>query len=602
MADANDAARASLFGPRRGGGASAAAPVSSGDLGFEDTSAPASSSATPPEDAARSALLAGGRRRAAVVKAAADAAPPAAAPPAGGDAGGDGAPDVMPLGEMFEGDVSFDFEGLNMMATAAEGGGGGGGGDGALDFTAIDDDLARFSQDPVIRDALNRGVDLRSYSRQVDAELRAMEALSVADYVRESDSIAGLFSQIVSCEKVLTTMQSLLQGFQDNLGGISDEIRSLQEESLALSIKMQNRRNVSGKVKAFLAKVAVSEKLIERICDAPIDDAWLRDLRALSEKIEFCSGALRDRDARDKLATHAAGLVQPALPPDEAGSAYALDSLAELAVNPLETPAGRDSVPQVEKLRIKAVARVRDFFLRGIADTVKVRGNMQKQQEHSLVKYAYAMAFLAEHGPEAAREVRGIYSDSMGRTYGDIFKRYADDMGKAVVPGPARTDLLGVFEGAGGAGATAGGAVAAAGGGGASASGGVGASRPFDPFNLADGGRTALIADGGANEKALLVHIVQAEKTRLPWESVFRSVQRHLLDVCGGEEFAARKIFGEAKEGKDVLAATLKSSTTTALDFAETHIATSWDALGLLLALAITAAQKTKHVQGWLML
>ena len=70
-----------------------------------------------------------------------------------------------------------------------------------------------------------------------------------------------------------------------------------------------------------------------------------------------------------------------------------------MAAPPLETPAGRDSVPQVEKLRVKAVARVRDFFLRGVADTVKVRGNMQKQQEHSLVKYAYAMAFLAEHGP-----------------------------------------------------------------------------------------------------------------------------------------------------------------------------------------------------------
>jgi dihydropteroate synthase len=218
----------------------------------------------------------------------------------------------------------------------------------------------------VIRDALNRGVDLRVYSKQVDTELHAMEALSIADYIRESDSIAGLFGHITSCEGVLSEMQSLLQTFQDKLGGISDEIRSLQESSMALSVKKQNRKNLAGKVKAVLSKIDVSEGLISRICDAPIDAEWLRDLRALSEKVEFISGVYRDREARAALATHAPGLAQPALPASEPTVAYALDSLAELTVNPVDTPAGRDAVPQIELLRKKAVARVRDFLLRSM--------------------------------------------------------------------------------------------------------------------------------------------------------------------------------------------------------------------------------------------
>jgi hypothetical protein len=114
---------------------------------------------------------------------------------------------------------------------------------------------------------------------QVDAELRSMETASIKDYIQESDSIAGLYEQvhkrregcgsasllscsrvkntragvhsgvirsdrsplspartscqIEACEGVLGQMQALLQGFQDNLGGISTEIRTLQVLRLA---------------------------------------------------------------------------------------------------------------------------------------------------------------------------------------------------------------------------------------------------------------------------------------------------------------------------------------------------------------------------------
>jgi hypothetical protein len=119
-----------------------------------------------------------------------------------------------------------------------------------LDFDEIDNDLVsgaascmlrefpvgqhllhvqtKFAQDLVIRDALARGVDLRIYARQVDSELRGMETASIKDYVQESDAIAGLYEQIEACESVLGQMQGLLQGFQENLGGISTEIRTLQ--------------------------------------------------------------------------------------------------------------------------------------------------------------------------------------------------------------------------------------------------------------------------------------------------------------------------------------------------------------------------------------
>jgi hypothetical protein len=42
-----------------------------------------------------------------------------------------------------------------------------------LDFDEIDSDLANFAQDGVIREALSRGVDLRSYARSVDGATKA---------------------------------------------------------------------------------------------------------------------------------------------------------------------------------------------------------------------------------------------------------------------------------------------------------------------------------------------------------------------------------------------------------------------------------------------
>lgn len=88
---------------------------------------------------------------------------------------------------MFEGDLEFDFQDLNLTAGATYGGSSNLNGgftetsDNLLDFEILDNDLARFEQDELVKDALQRGVDLRVYSKQVDHELRQMEMLSIAD-------------------------------------------------------------------------------------------------------------------------------------------------------------------------------------------------------------------------------------------------------------------------------------------------------------------------------------------------------------------------------------------------------------------------------------
>jgi hypothetical protein len=55
--------------------------------------------------------------------------------------------------------------------------GGVGGGDGDIDFNGIDEDLRRFQTDDIVRQALSQGVDLRGYSRDIEAELREVSSV-----------------------------------------------------------------------------------------------------------------------------------------------------------------------------------------------------------------------------------------------------------------------------------------------------------------------------------------------------------------------------------------------------------------------------------------
>jgi hypothetical protein len=119
------------------------------------------------------------------------------------------------------------------------------------------DDLAKFQQDAIVKEALQKGVDLRHYSRQIEYELRKIEGECVQDCespvsrsfcpclslscsirvpcslfsaaiaqlspkrclirladVKESDELAFLHTQIKHCDTILETMEKMLSRFQ----------------------------------------------------------------------------------------------------------------------------------------------------------------------------------------------------------------------------------------------------------------------------------------------------------------------------------------------------------------------------------------------------
>ena len=85
-------------------------------------------------------------------------------------------------------------------------------------------------EDEYVKEALSKGLDLREFSQQIEEELQEVERDSVQDYLQESKNMAQLHVQIQDTDIILERMEDMLGLFQADLGNISGEIQSLQDQ------------------------------------------------------------------------------------------------------------------------------------------------------------------------------------------------------------------------------------------------------------------------------------------------------------------------------------------------------------------------------------
>ena len=88
------------------------------------------------------------------------------------------------------------------------------------------------------------------------------EEVSVADYISQAGNIAQLHNQISSCDGILEKMETMLLSFQTDLGSISSEILSLQQQSVEMNLRLKNRQRVRGELSQFVDDLVVTELLI----------------------------------------------------------------------------------------------------------------------------------------------------------------------------------------------------------------------------------------------------------------------------------------------------------------------------------------------------
>ncbi|XP_020547644.1 LOW QUALITY PROTEIN: vacuolar protein sorting-associated protein 52 A-like [Sesamum indicum] len=392
-----------------------------------------------------------------------------------------------------------------------------------VSLEGLEQELQDCKTDDVVAMILSKGTKLRDYTKDVENNLRQIELDSIEDYIKESDNLVSLHDQIHDCDTILAQMEKLLSGFQAEIGSISSDIKVLQEKSMDMGLKLKNRKAAESKLAKFVEDIIIPPRMIDIIVDGEVNEEYMRTLEILSKKLKFVE----------------------------------TDTMVKTS------KALNDVQPELEKLRQKAVSKVFDFIVQKLNALRKPKTNVQILQQNVLLKYKYVILFLKEHGNEVYLEVRAAYIDTMNKVLSSKIRAYIQALEKLQLDIATSSDLIGIdtrstslF------------------------------SRGREPLK----NRSAVFALGERinilkeiDESALIPHIAEASSKKYPYEVLFRSLHKLLMDTAASEYLFCNEFFGEQSMFYDIFAGPFSVVD----EHLNTILPNCFDAIGLMLMIRI---------------
>ncbi|XP_020702227.1 vacuolar protein sorting-associated protein 52 A isoform X1 [Dendrobium catenatum] len=397
-----------------------------------------------------------------------------------------------------------------------------------ISLEGLKEELEECKDDDEIANILSRGTKLREHTKGVENNVRQVELDSIQDYIKESDNLVLLHDQIRDCDNILSQMETLLGGFQAEIGSISSDIKSLQEKSMDMGLKLKNRKTAESKLSKFVEDIIVPPRMVDVIVDGEVNDEYLRTLEILSKKLKFVEE----------------------------------DSMIKAS------KALKDVQPELEKLRQKAVSKVFDFMVQKLYALRKPKTNIQILQQNVLLKYKYVILFLKEHGKDIYTEVRAAYIDTMNKVLSAHFRVYIQAMEKMQLDIASSTDLIGVE----------------------TRSTGI-----FLRARETIKNRSSVFALGGRinilkeiDQPALIPHIAEANSQKYPYEVLFRSLHKLLIDTATSEYLFCDDFFGEDSIFYEIFAGPFAVID----EHFNTVLSNCYDAIGIMLMIRIVHQHK----------
>ncbi|KAM9775898.1 vacuolar protein sorting-associated protein 52 homolog isoform 2-T2 [Syngnathus typhle] len=266
-------------------------------------------------------------------------------------------------------------------------------------------------------------------------------------------------------------MEEMLSGFQSDLSSISGEIHTLQQQSLSMNVRLKNRQAVRGQLSQLVDELLVPGAMISAILDTPVTEQdFVEQLHELNGKINLAK---------------------------------------ELSFR--ETLACSDVQDIVDRLKVKAVWKIREFILQKIYSFRKPMTNYQIPQ-NTLLKYRFFYQFLLANERTVAKEVRDDYVDTMSKIYFSYFKSYSSRLLKVQYEEVAdKDDLMGVED---------------------TAKKGFFSKPSLKSRNtiFTLGQRGTILSPPELEGPILVPHTAQRGDSRYPYETLFRSQHYALLD------------------------------------------------------------------------
>ncbi|KAL0095828.1 Sac2 family-domain-containing protein [Phycomyces blakesleeanus] len=402
-----------------------------------------------------------------------------------------------------------------------------------ISFDEVDDRISAFQEDAFVSQALESGMDLREYARQVNQQKENVQRDLENDYAQQVQSFVDLHFEIESCDGVLGRMEELMNAFQSDLGNISGEIKNLQEQSSFMSVKLKNRKAVETRLGRALKGMVIPPYVIKKITEGEIDEMWLSYLLGINKQMRFV-----------KANQH----------------------------RPIK--ALRDVGPELEKLRLKASASIRDFFVSRIHSLCVPNTNIQIMQQSVFLKYKGLHMFVLERHHDAAAEIQQTYVNSLRWYFHNHFERYSKGLLKLQTVVTDKTDLIGVEENARKGGLFGGGKQAF--------------KDKTNVFALGDRIDVLRLQDPGV----ILVHVAEDKEQKYQFEQLFRSFNLTLIDNASSEylfiyEFFSRDPAAAADIAKNIFQQIYEPTERVGKAFSKACIDNSYDAVGILLCIRI---------------
>lgn len=418
---------------------------------------------------------------------------------------------------------------------------------------ADDDDYESGTKESSFEEALNRR------AREVETKLADVERRSVDEHAAECENLLALKEDVDACARILSSLQTKVESFQDNLGRISSDIRGLQKQSVELRVQTRNRVDAEAALGRVVQSLAIEPSLINAVFNAEdvSNDDFLDALESLDAKL--CAiGGMKPSDA---------------------------SSPRILAVN--------DVAPELERLRVKACERVWKFLHGEFSDLAKPLANVQQTQERVLIRYVPLIQFLRKHGKEVYWEIKALYVGVVSKSIKASVASYLEQLDKLAGRGVPAVDLasptvLSKDTHADGAAAT-----------------GVGALTGMFAFasSNASAGTTNWTRDevegafalgsrletvrAAETEPPLVVHVKSDKVTQSAQsiEELFRSANRLLIDTATFEYTFCEQFWRGERE---VFESVFSPALATFNDFSSTCISrAARDAIGLLILICI---------------
>ncbi|KAI7868117.1 Sac2 family-domain-containing protein [Spinellus fusiger] len=407
--------------------------------------------------------------------------------------------------------------------------------DDELDFydMSFDEVDVAFKEDAFVSQALETGIDLREYVQQVQEEKEQVQRELEQDYAQQAQSFVDLHYEIESCDEVLGRMEELMNVFQSDLGNISSEITNLQEQSSCMSIKLKNRKAVEFKLGKALKGMVIAPHVIKKITESDIDETWLHYLLDINKQMCFV----------------------------KANQSRPIKAL-------------RNVGPELEKLRLKASATIRDFFVSRIQSLCVPNTNLQIMQQSVFLKYKELHMFVLERHQEAAAEIQQTYIHCLRWYFHNHFERYSKGLLKLQTVATEKTDLIGVEENVRK--------------GGLFGSGKLAFKDKSNVFALNGRSDVLRLQDPGV----ILVHVAEDKEQKYQFEQLFRSFNLTLIDNASSEylfiyEFFSRNLNTAADIAKGIFQQMHEPTERVGIAFSKTYIDNSYDAVGILLCIRI---------------